>query len=110
MSVPFDEFVFPEPWWDLRSKGLREEEQRELLVRRLRIETGDRHALAARSVEAIAAFTRQDEILYRVNAGQEFLFAHLTYTANPPDPFLGLRYFSSWEEAAAMVDEMAEMW
>jgi hypothetical protein len=110
VSAPFDEFVFPEPWWDLRGNGLREGEQRERLVRRLRTETGDGHPLSTRLVEALAAFTRQDEVLYRLDGGQEFLFAHLTYTSNPPDPYIGLRLFSSWNETAAMVDEMAEMW
>lgn len=110
MNAPFDEFVFPEPWWDLRGNGLREGEQRDRLVRRLRTETGDGHLLSTRSVEAVATFTRQDEVLYRLDGGREFLFAHLTWTSNPPDPYIGLRFFSSWDDAASMVDEMAEMW
>lgn len=102
--------MFPEPWWDLRGTGFREGEQREELVRRLLTEIGRDHGLATRSIEAVAAFTRQDEVLYRMDNGQEFLIAHLTYTRTPPDPFIGLRFFASWEDTAAMVYEMAEMW
>lgn len=64
--------MFPEPWWDLRGTGFREGEQREGLVRRLLTEIGRDHALATRSIEAVAAFTRQDEVLYRIDNGQEF--------------------------------------
>lgn len=108
MAALFDQFVFPEPWCDLRGDALGE--QRERLVQRLRTETGDQHPLASHSLDAVADFTRQDEVLYRLDAGDDFLIAHLTYTAAPPDPFITLRFFASWEEAAAMVQEMADMW
>ncbi len=107
MPATYDEFIFPEPWWDLRGTGYKEGEQGEGLVRRLLVEVGSDHALARRSVEAIAAFTRQDEILYWLDGGQEFLIAHLTYTRTPPDPDIRLRYFASWADTALMVHEMA---
>jgi len=106
----FDEFVFPEPWWDLRGHDHREAHRREALVARLLVELGGKHELAGRSIEAVAAFTRQDEILYRIDGGSAFLFAHLTYTNSPPDPFIGLRLFTSWDDTAAMVHKMAEEW
>jgi hypothetical protein len=110
MPDAYDDFVFPEPWWDLRGTGYPEGEQREGLVRRLPAEVGSDHSLARRDVEAVAAFTRQNEILYRLDGGQEFLIAHLTYTRTPPDLDIGLRFFASWGDAAVMVHEMAEMW
>lgn len=110
MSVAFDEFVLPEPWWDLRGHGHSEVEQRERLVRRLRAETGEAHPLAARSVEAVAAFTRQDEVLFRLDVGEEFLLAHLTFSSTVPDPDIRLRSFPTWTDAAAVVNEMAEEW
>lgn len=110
MPDTYDDFVFPEPWWDLRGNGYREGEQRERLVRRLLTETGSDHALVTREIEAVAAFTRQDEVLYRIDGGKDFLIAHLTYTPAPPDPFTRLRFFASWDDTAAMVREMAEMW
>ncbi len=110
MPDTYDDFVFAEPWWDLRGTGYTEGEQRERLVRRLLGEAGSDHALTRRGVEAVAAFTRQDEILYRLDGDKEFLIAHLTYTRTPPDPQIGLRFFGSWADAAAMVHEMAEMW
>ena len=110
MPDAYDRFVFPEPWWDLRGAEDRESEQRAQLVGRLLAEVGSDHALATRLIEAVAAFTRQDEVLYRLDGGREFLIAHLTYTQTPPDPHVGLRFFGSWTQTAEMVHEMAEMW
>ena len=58
----------------------------------------------------VAHFNRQDEVLYRLDGGSEYLMAHLTYSANPPDPFIGLRFFPTWDEVTDMVEEMAENW
>lgn len=77
MPDTYDEFVFPEPWWDLRGAGYKKGAQREELVRRLLVEIHSDHALARRSVEAVAAFTRQDEILHRLDGGQGFLIAQV---------------------------------
>lgn len=103
-------FVFPEPWWDLRGDGEREAAVRDQLRSRLQLELGADHPLARRQVAALASFQRQDEILFSLDQGAEFLFAHLTYTTSPPDPFITLRLFATWEDAAAMVREMSEEW
>lgn len=84
--------------------------QREDLVQRLLVAVGSDHALARSPIDAMAQFTRQDEVLYRLDDGQEFLIAHPTYTPAPPDPHIQLRSFASWPATAAMVHEMAEMW
>ncbi len=104
------DFVFQEPWSDLRGFGIDDEASRSSLKSRLLTEVGPEHGLAARTVETVARFNRQDEVLYRLDGGSEYLMAHLTYTANPPDPFTRLRFFPSWEEVTDMVEEMAENW
>lgn len=108
MGADLDEFVFPEPWWDLRGTGTQKAQQREHLVQELCAELGAAHALAASQFVAMAAFTRQDEALFRL-PDDTFVIVHLTQ-AGKTDQFVRVRSFPTWGHASAEVERMASDW
>lgn len=108
MIAELDEFAFPEPWWDLRGTGTHEAKQRERLVDELCAELGAAHALAASQFAAMAAFTRQDEALFRL-PDDTFLIVHLTQ-AGKTDQFVTVRSFATWHDARVEIERMASDW
>ena len=78
------------------------------MVKELRTELGDKGPLADGGVQAIAMFTRQDEVLFEV-AGDQFLMVHLTW-AHGRDDFVQVRPLPNWAAAARLVEEMAVDW
>ncbi|MDQ2760979.1 MAG: hypothetical protein M3Y17_11295 [Actinomycetota bacterium] len=103
----YDDYVFPEPWWDLRGHDTQATRQREAMAREFATELGPRHPLSASNIEPIAMFTRQDEVLFRIDG--KFLIAHLTW-AGRPDPFLRLRPLPDWTATVAEIQDMSENW
>lgn len=98
------EYAFPDPWESLRDEA---HGRGGTFVRELRVELGPDHPWYREEVEAVAAFTRQDEVLFRV--GGEYAIVHLTW-AQRHDPSTRVRRFADWAAVTAEVEHMAENW
>ncbi len=96
-----DAYVFPEPWLDLRGHSSDAAAGRGRMERELLLEVGYDNPLVQQPVEAIAHFTRQDEMLFRTANG--YVIAHLTW-ARRRDPFTVLRPFGDWDAVVREVE------
>ncbi len=103
--VNYDDFVFPEPWWDLRGHGVREAQLRDSVASELARELGRHHEITGAPVETIAMFTRQDEVLFRT--GGEYLIVHLTW-AGKKDRYVRVRRFSNWSATVTEIEAMTD--
>jgi hypothetical protein len=94
------DFVFPEPWWDLRAREARDAEMAELLAQRLGTETAEGHPLFAAAVTTVARCTACDDVLYDLGDSR-FAVVHLTWTDAAPDspPWPKSTVYASWEDA-----------
>ena len=109
VDVPeFKKFVFPEPWLDLRGVDAESTRRRAVMVKELLVELGDDSPLASSEIQAIAMFTRQDEVLFQVD-GDHFLMVHLTW-ARRRDEFVRVRPLPTWAAAASLAKDMASEW
>jgi hypothetical protein len=75
-----DAYDFSEPWLDLRGHSSNAATGRRHVEQELLSEVGDDHPLVRQPVEAIAHFTRQDEVLSRTANG--YVIAHLMTRRN----------------------------
>ncbi len=98
---------FPEPWLDLRGHGSDEAATRVRLESELLAELGPDHPLVRQPADAIAHFTRQDEVLFRSARG--YVIAHLTW-AGRRDPFIRVRAFELWDAVTREVEDMSANW
>ncbi len=103
----YDNYLFPEPWWDLRGHDPLLCRQREAMAKELSIELGPGHPLWAALIETIAMFTRQDEVLFRIDG--QFQMVHLTW-ARRADRSVRLRPLPDWPATVDHIREMAENW
>lgn len=108
MDGPPIEYVFPEPWRDLRGDDPQAPATRDRLRQELLVELGPDDALNDSRPEAVAAFTRQDEVLFTLS-GTGFAIVHLTY-AGRRDSFVKVRMYDRWPAAKAEVEAMANDW
>ena len=106
MKASLAEYVFPEPWWDLRGRTPRETSRRGALMHELRVELSLEHV--ASSGDVIAAFTRQDEVLLQL-PDESFVFVHLTWTGRS-DRHVQVRPFANWGAAREELETMSRDW
>lgn len=98
------EFVFPEPWRDLRGHAEEDARERTRLETELVREVAEGHALAGRSWQAVAACGACDDVLFAGDGGR-FATVHLSFTNQAPDnpPWPATDLHDSWDDAAAHV-------
>lgn len=98
------DFVFPEPWWDLRGREVLEEQQRLAMAQRITQEVAQGHILYGRTARTIARCGACDEVLYEVD-GRGYALVHLTWTHKTPEkpPWPATALYETWPEARAAV-------
>jgi hypothetical protein len=101
-----EEFVFAEPWWDLRGTGEREVKQRTALQAQLDRELDPSHPLAPRPRTVIARSDANDDIAVDLG-GDEVGIVHLTWTSEPPErpPFPRTTIMRSGAALNQLLDE-----
>ena len=110
-SVTLSEFVFPEPWLDLRGHAGEDAQQRNDLAEQLRIELAPGHQLHGQRHSTIARCTACDQVLFDLGGGR-FATVHLTWTGSPPDrpPWPASTIYGSWRHAAQAVLDHEPGW
>ena len=105
------EFVFPEPWWDLRGSEARDAEMADLLAHRLGAETASGHPLFRARVTTVARCTACDDVLYDLGDSR-FAVVHLAWTSSPPDspPWPKTTIYDSWEGAERAILDHEPDW
>jgi hypothetical protein len=101
-----EEFVFAEPWWDLRGTDEREAAQRAAMQAELDRELDPSHQLAARHRTVIARSEANDDIAVDLD-GDEVVIVHLTWTSEPPErpPLPATKIVRSAAELNQLMDE-----
>lgn len=93
----------PQAWWDLRTGGSVEAEQRDALERELNLEVGAGHTLYGRRFSVLARSPERDDILIALD-DHTWAVVHLTWRRareNPPWPATAV--FDSLSEAIRSV-------
>jgi hypothetical protein len=98
------DFVFPQPWRDLRGHEVRDSEVASGLSDRLGVETAEGHPLFGMTVRTVAKCTACDHVLYDLGDSR-YALVHLTWTRTPPDrpPWPMSTVHGSWGDAVEAV-------
>jgi hypothetical protein len=102
----WSDFVFPEPWWDLRGHADDEDKMRQLLQAELGREVSPHHPLDGETVTALARCTHCDDAVFQVQDGR-FACVHLVWSPKQAPPWPKTVLFDSWLGAAEYVERHA---
>lgn len=108
VRVPTEDYVFPEPWRDLRGRDVEDASKRSKLEAELLREVADEHALARVKPTAVARCVHCDDALFALGDGR-FAAVHLSYPKEAPDrpPWPRTKLFDTWAGLATYAEEHA---
>jgi hypothetical protein len=94
MPIVGDEFVVPEPWWDLRGADSAEAEQRAVIETEVGRQIQAGHPLHGRKFSVVARSQATDDVLIALD-DETWAVVHLTWQANEVPPWPATTIFSS---------------
>lgn len=97
------DYVFPEPWWDLRGHADKDVQMRQWVQAELGREVSANHPLDGRTVTALARCSHCDDAIFQID-DDGFARVHLTMSPKETPPWPQTVFFDSWRGAAEYVE------